>query len=1219
MRLVPGLFWHHTCMKSRILADDSNDQLVARYANARDEAAFAELVRRFGPMVLGVSRRLLASHEDADDATQLVFAELARRAGTIEDPEAVAGWLHTITVRVAHRLRRRQPNTEPLVADPLDPRLSLEDLGQRSDLEVLSQELDQLPASWREPLLLRYFAGLSNEAVATQLGTTVTALEGRLKRGRNSLRVRLLRRGVGVAGVLSLVGPADLAFAGEHWEAVTDAAANLSSDPNTLTFLPGEPTSAALPIVTSKVVLATGAAAVILTVLGGGGELSNDSISAVSGTISTVAADDELQSPVLTNPIGVINPVVTNPVVDRDAAKGSDPQATVAREPFSFMLDNVGDLIAGRPPAKAWKSVIAGANKSLFEKHGVEIRYVEVDEDDGEVTIEVPADIDGVEAMFLKYVFKQGLRATAERLASDQQSLQSRADQLVRILDSTEDAINEQPNVPDWIREEMAKPLDSALEQRIAQNVPSLSWPRISPSDESSNDEPTESASLLPATEQGWQREFFISEDMDELIAGRRLDAVWKEIVEEANASLFRPHGAEVRFIGIDADGDAVIDYPKQLVGAGALIARSQHEQQKRAIAKTLATLENEFLERLQSQTMALQPPQWIRKALLRSFDGTDDSRRSNPRRSNPQRSIGMNDLAEETLLKAVASVAIGGPFAQTPRRLKQLDNEQADEFLRRLRETVQQQTSGWASVTVELGSVRQPKGDAVQSRYVTYTGTVHARTPGAAEAEKSRNAIGRLVWNSAERILDELNVSLVDVLTSPSVEDPLATSDDSFGPASQPAPVVQQQEPVLQPNHERTLDVFIDEESADESIAATIETTQSLFGQWRIKVFNINSRDGAHVAKYYGVRSAPAFLLLSPHLDKTHNEMVPETLYEQRLTTEEVVGLLMSNQPVSDAKNLARPDRFVPTQGVLVDVPNKVMNELDLAPAIASPEPLSNPTTKSPDKFPLSAAGLTDPNHPPNPAFWKQVIERFNAFAPSPGYVQFDMPSKPQAFMNVTRPWFNDDDPRATARFEADAALLHQAMMIELARDRRLLIDGKAISLADLIDDNATLQSRPLEQVLPQTVEEVPETAADSANDSIPLAEGRYMLWFTQPGCKVCEAMRPDIEQTKAAFDAGRVREFDITTPRGRALAKAYDVDVFATPTTVVTNTSPVSGVARAEVAHWGRLAVESLIPLLTTNRVITPGNATWATSGTAVPGREEHAESWKNAESLE
>lgn len=327
----------------------SNTQLVTRYANAHDQAAFAELVERFGPMVLGVSRRLLSFHEDADDATQLVFAELARRAGTIEDPEAVAGWLHTITVRVARRLRARRPDTKPLVVDPADPRLHIDEVSRRGELEILSEELDALPASWREPLLLRYFAGQSNEDAATQLGTTVTALEGRLKRGKNSLRVRLLRRGIGVAGVLAIIQPASASsVAADHWDAITDAASQLATDPAALTFLPPEPATAATPILTFKTVWAAGAAAVALTMLGGDGDTQQEA-QPLPQFSTTMLADEQATEQAAE--VQIPDSVATDAEAQKRKSAGEesagDPQST--DHPKSEFLERLGLHVRPQP------------------------------------------------------------------------------------------------------------------------------------------------------------------------------------------------------------------------------------------------------------------------------------------------------------------------------------------------------------------------------------------------------------------------------------------------------------------------------------------------------------------------------------------------------------------------------------------------------------------------------------------------------------------------------------------------------------------------------------------------------------------------------------------------------------------------------------------------------------------------------------------------------
>src|SRR6478735_3076234 len=89
---------------------------VRRYVLTRDEAAFALLVRRHGPMVFGVCRRSLGHQQDAEDAFQATFLVLARKAHTIR-PDGVSRWLYGVAVRVANKARVRRSRRRMTAAD----------------------------------------------------------------------------------------------------------------------------------------------------------------------------------------------------------------------------------------------------------------------------------------------------------------------------------------------------------------------------------------------------------------------------------------------------------------------------------------------------------------------------------------------------------------------------------------------------------------------------------------------------------------------------------------------------------------------------------------------------------------------------------------------------------------------------------------------------------------------------------------------------------------------------------------------------------------------------------------------------------------------------------------------------------------------------------------------------------------------------------------------
>ena len=185
----------------------SDGQLVERFLQHREEAAFTELVRRHGPMVLNVSRSILHHAQDAEDVFQATFLILARKAEAIHRQEAVGCWLY----RVAHRLavqavadsaQRRVLEAKSPDGVTSDPLL---DMTVRELHQALHEELERLPEKYRAPLVLCYLEGRTQDEAARQLGWSPGALRGRLNRGREQLRVRLTRRGLALsAGLLTL-------------------------------------------------------------------------------------------------------------------------------------------------------------------------------------------------------------------------------------------------------------------------------------------------------------------------------------------------------------------------------------------------------------------------------------------------------------------------------------------------------------------------------------------------------------------------------------------------------------------------------------------------------------------------------------------------------------------------------------------------------------------------------------------------------------------------------------------------------------------------------------------------------------------------------------------------------------------------------------------------------------------------------------------------------
>ncbi len=210
-------------------------QLLERYVRGNDDA-FADIVCRYGPVVIGVCRRVLHDRADAEDVAQAVFLVLARQARSIRRPDALAGWLYKTARRLAlnHRrdaLRRLQRETRGFLATPTravaDP---LDELSVRELLAIFDEELQRLPECYRLPLILCCLEGCTQEEAARRLGWMPRSVKGRLERGRQRLRERLVRRGVSMSAVLVGVEAARAAdMTADFITATTQAALHFST------------------------------------------------------------------------------------------------------------------------------------------------------------------------------------------------------------------------------------------------------------------------------------------------------------------------------------------------------------------------------------------------------------------------------------------------------------------------------------------------------------------------------------------------------------------------------------------------------------------------------------------------------------------------------------------------------------------------------------------------------------------------------------------------------------------------------------------------------------------------------------------------------------------------------------------------------------------------------------------------------------------------------
>ena len=185
-------------------AGRTDGQLLDSFVQRQDDAAFAALVRRHGPMVWGVCCRMLRSHHDAEDAFQAAFLVLVQKAATLPDKETVGNWLYGVAHQTAVRMRAlaaKRGARERQVAAMPEP-TSAEQYVWNDLRPVLDEELARLPAKYRTVLVLCDLEGKTRKEVARQLAIPEGTVASRLATARAMLAKRLARRGVVVSGLL---------------------------------------------------------------------------------------------------------------------------------------------------------------------------------------------------------------------------------------------------------------------------------------------------------------------------------------------------------------------------------------------------------------------------------------------------------------------------------------------------------------------------------------------------------------------------------------------------------------------------------------------------------------------------------------------------------------------------------------------------------------------------------------------------------------------------------------------------------------------------------------------------------------------------------------------------------------------------------------------------------------------------------------------------------
>jgi RNA polymerase sigma factor (sigma-70 family) len=323
----------------------ADTDLLGRFLDAHDEAAFTALAARHLPTVRAVCRSVLRDPNDADDAVQATFLVLVRRAGAVRNRAALGAWLARVAWRAANRLRETNTRRSAMHSVDTDPDdTPAPATTARTELAAaLHEEIARLPERYRLAVLACYAAGTPTADAARQLGWPKGTLLTRLAWARRRLRARLGIRGLPLAGGFAVVFAPRVGRVGAALLAGRIGRSALllkTGDPLVKVLIPGRVASLTEGVVRTmmgtklKVTVAAGLVAVALLGLG----------------LGRMTAEGQPPSGTKLNPPAASTPAATAPA--------AEPHAKAAKA-------EAGDLVVRRPRGSYTREV-PGYGKATF-------------------------------------------------------------------------------------------------------------------------------------------------------------------------------------------------------------------------------------------------------------------------------------------------------------------------------------------------------------------------------------------------------------------------------------------------------------------------------------------------------------------------------------------------------------------------------------------------------------------------------------------------------------------------------------------------------------------------------------------------------------------------------------------------------------------------------------------------------------------------------------